>query len=106
MSCIESPSHTNTNSVVSPQDIQSQGMVKNVEEEAPEGSVFNKGTPIDERGPSLDLNSGNSNIDIFNCQKTNAILSEIYFIMQQNNKSFKDRMVEVIDFSTKNCEGN
>lgn len=49
LSCIESPAHTNTNSVISSQDIHPHGMSLNNEEEVPVGSASIRDTPLEER---------------------------------------------------------
>lgn len=105
LSYIESPSFTNTNSVISPQVFHPHDLALNNEEEVPASSASNKGTPLDERTSLVGRKVGGNNDDMLDDQKTNTFMSEIYCIMQQNNnKTWRDRVLKVIDF-TKNMEG-
>lgn len=102
LSCIESPSKANdvANNILSPKDIPLQEAIKNTEDCGPEGSIFSRVTPIHEGGPPSEFNVVNKDNNV--CKQSNDFLSDVYFIMQQDKKSFHDKMDEVAEYLNKN----
>lgn len=96
LSCIDSPSVTNTNSVTSPQELHLHDIeINNVVLDTGE-SASTKGTPMEESAPIVGQDIAGRNGDPISRQELNGYLSEIYFIMQQRNKSWQHRVKEVV----------
>lgn len=96
LSCIESPSGTNMNSVISPQEPHLSDIVTNKEMGGSGKYSSTKGSPIEESAPLEDHIVAGRNKDLINRQEVNGYLSEIYFIMQQQNKTWKNKLKEVL----------
>lgn len=94
LSCIDSQSLSNTNSVTSPQDPRLCDVGINNEVLGAGEATSTKSTPLLERIPSVGENIAGRNVD-----PINGYLSEVFFIMQQQNKPWQLKLREVMEMS-------